>query len=217
MNRAQRWLPITGVLAAVVMGSTAVIAPFPPVAGAPTADILAYFTARHVALEIGSLCLSVGAVLIMVFSATLYARLGGIASLTAFMAVVGLAACLLVEVAAFQTLVYRPSPDAVTATLLNDFQNFGFVVTTFPSLLYLAASSYAILSTGGLPKLLGYAAALAALLQVVAWVSFFAPTGPLAAGAVPSLVAFTAWLGWSVACSVTMVVLPQQRIAPGVA
>jgi hypothetical protein len=208
MNLMRRWLPISGALAGLVMGSTAVVAPFPPVAGAPTADILAYFTARHVALEIGSVCLSVGAVLLVVFSATLYARLGGIASLTAFMAVVVLAACLLVEVAAFQTLVYRPSPDAVTATLLNDFQNFGFLVTTFPSLLYMAASSYAILSTGELPRLLGYAASVAALLQVVAWVSFFAPTGPLAAGGVPSLVAFTAWLGWSMVCSLTMVARP---------
>jgi hypothetical protein len=208
LNRARRWLPISGALAGLVMASTAVIAPFPPVAGAPTADILAYFTARHVALELGSVCLSVGAVLLMVFAATLYARLGSIASLTAFMAVVALSACLLVEVAAFQTLVYRPSPDAVTATLLNDFQNFGFIVTTFPSLLYLAASSYAILSTNELPRFLGYAAAVAALLQVVGWVSFFAPTGPLAAGGVPSLIAFTAWLGWAMACSVTMVARP---------
>jgi hypothetical protein len=108
-----------------------------------------------------------------------------VASLTALAAVVVIAACTLVEVAAFQALAYRPNPDPARATLLNDLQDFAFQVTTFPALLFLAASSFAIRATHALPRILGRAGAVAAALQVVAWVSFFAPTGPLAAGGAP--------------------------------
>lgn len=123
---ARRWLPISGTLAVVAMGSTSQIAPPPPVAGAPAGTVLAYFTAHHVGLEIENVILSVGMILLMVFAATLHARLGTIASLTAFAAVAVIAACTLVEVAVFQALAYRPNPDAARATLLNDLQDLRF-------------------------------------------------------------------------------------------
>lgn len=154
------------------MGSTALIAPPPPVAGAPAAEVIAYFTSHHVGLEIESVNLCVGMVLLMVFAATLHDWLGGSASLTALAAVTVMAAVTLVEVAAFQSLVYRPNPDAARAVLLNDLQDFAFQVTTFPALLFLASSSYAILTTRKLPRLAGQAGAIAAALQVVAWVAF---------------------------------------------
>ena len=190
------------------MGSTSVITPPPPVAGAPAAEVVTYFTVHHIGLEIESVNLSIGMVLLMVFAATLHARLRSVGSLTALAAVAVIAASTLVEVAAFQALVYRPNPDAARATLLNDFQDFGFQVTTFPALLFLAATSYAIKTTRSLPRFLGVAAAVAAALQVVAWISFFAPSGPLAAGGIPSIVAFGALLAWTAACSLTMVIRP---------
>jgi hypothetical protein len=205
VNGAGRWLPLSGALAVLAMGSTSVIAPPPPVAGAPAAEVVAYFTSHHVGLEIESVNLCVGMILLIVFAATLHARLGDVASLTGLAAVVVIAACTLAEVAAFQALAYRPNPDTVRATLLNDLQDFAFQVTTFPALLFLGASSFAILMTGALPRILGQAGAIAAGLQVVAWVSFFAPSGPLAAGGVPSIIAFAALLLWTAACSVTMV------------
>jgi hypothetical protein len=208
LNRARRWLPISGVLAAVAMGSSGLIAPPPPVAGAPAAEVVTYFAVHHLGLEIESVNLSVGMILLILFAATLHARIGVVASQTALVAATAIAACTLVEVAAFQALVYRPDPDSARATLLNDLQDFGFQVTTFPALLFLAASAYAILSSRSLPRLLGWAAALAAALQVVAWVSFFAPTGPFAAGGIPSIIAFVALLTWTVACSITMVARP---------
>ena len=215
VNRLKRWLPLSGVLAVIAVGSTSQIAPPPPVAGAPADEVVAYFTVHHVGLEIESVNLSIGIVLLLVFAATLHERLGGIASLTAMAAVAVMAACTLVEVAAFQTLVYRENPDPARATLLNDFQDFGFQVTTFPALLFLAASSYAILATSGLPRLLGQAAAVAAGLQIVAWVSFFAPTGQLAAGGVPSIIAFAALLAWTGACSITMIVRADRQAPAG--
>jgi hypothetical protein len=211
VNRASRWLPLSGALAVLAMGSTGVIAPPPPVAGAPAPEVVAYFAAHHVGLEIESVNLCIGVILRVVFAATLHARLNGIASLTALVAVGVIAACTLVEVAAFQALVYRPNPDASRATLLNDLQDFGFQVTTFPALLFLAASSYAILTIRALPRILGLAAAIAAGLEVVAWISFFAPTGQLAAGGFPSIVAFGALLAWTAACSITMVVRPDRQ------
>jgi hypothetical protein len=39
---------------------------------------------------------------------------------------------------------------------------------------------------------------------VIAWISFFAPPGILAAGALPDIVAFTALLAWLIASSLTM-------------
>jgi hypothetical protein len=215
LNRARRWLPISGVLAAVAMGSSGLIAPPPPVAGAPAAEVVTYFTVHHGGLEIESVNLSVGMILLILFAATLHARIGVVASLTALAATVAIAASTLVEVAAFQALVYRPDPDPARATLLNDLQDFGFQVTTFPALMFLAASCYAILSSDALPRVLGWAAALAATLQTVAWVSFFAPTGLLAAGGIPSIIAFVALLAWTVACSITMVARPANQ-APAV-
>jgi hypothetical protein len=205
VNFVRRWLPLSGLLAVVAMGSTGVIAPPPPVAGAPAAEVVAYFTSHHVWLEIESVNLSLGILLLLVFAATLHDRLRSTASLTALAAVAVMGACTLVEVAVFQALAYRPNPDGARATVLSDLQDFGFQVTTFPALLFLAATSYAILATSALPRLLGQAAAVAAAVQVVAWVSFFAPTGPLAAGGIPSIIAFAALLGWTAACSVTMV------------
>lgn len=213
MNVARRRLPLSGVLAAIFIASTALIAPPPPVAGAPAAQVLAYFAANHVGLEVESVNLCVGMVLLVVFAATLHDWLGSTASMTAFAAVAVIAACTLVEVAVFQSLVYRPSPDASRATLLNDLQDFAFQVTTFPALLFLGASSYAILTTGRLPRLLGQAAAVAAALQVVAWVAFFTPSGPLAAGGIPSEIAFGALLAWVLGCSLTMA-LRGQKAAP---
>ena len=213
MNVARRRLPLSGVLATIFIASTALIAPPPPVAGAPAAQVLAYFAANHVGLEVESVNLCVGMVLLVVFAATLHDWLGSTASMTAFAAVAVIAACTLVEVAVFQSLVYRPSPDASRATLLNDLQDFAFQVTTFPALLFLGASSYAILTTGRLPRLLGQAAAVAAALQVVAWVAFFTPSGPLAAGGIPSEIAFGALLAWVLGCSLTMA-LRGQKAAP---
>lgn len=199
-------------LAAVAIGSSGILAPPPPVAGAPAAEVVTYFTVHHVGLEVEGVSLSVGMMLLILFAATLHARIGSIASLTAMAAVAAIAASTLIEVAAFQSLVYRSSPDSARATLLNDLQDFAFQVTTFPALLFLAASCYAILSSGTLPRILGWAAALAAALQTVAWLSFFAPTGSLAAGGVPSIIAFVALLAWTLACSITMVARPASAV-----
>jgi hypothetical protein len=201
-----RVLPLSGALAAAALGSTGLISPPPPVAGAPAQEVVAYYTAHHVSLEIESVVLSVGLLLLLVFAAGLHARIGGSASLLALAAVCVLAACTFVEVAVFQALAYRPDPDPARATLLSDLQDFAFQVTTFPALLFLAANAYAIAVTGALPRWLGLAAAAAAGLQVVAWVSFFAPTGTFAAGGIPSIVSFVALLGWTVACSLTMLI-----------
>jgi hypothetical protein len=194
------------------MVSTALIAPPPPVAGAPTAEVLAYFASYHVGLEVESVNLCVGMILLMVFAATLHDWLGGAASLTAFGAVTAIAACTLVEVAVFQSLVYRPNPDAARATLLNDVQDFAFQVTTFPALLFLASTSYAILTTRRLPRSAGLAAAVAAALQVVAWVAFFTPSGRFAAGGIPSEIAFAALVAWVLGCSLTMFVVGRRRV-----
>jgi hypothetical protein len=192
------------------MVSTALIAPPPPVAGAPAAQVLAYFAKYHVGLEIESFNLCVGMILLMVFAATLHSWLGGTASLTALAAVAVMAACTLVEVAVFQSLVYRPNPDAARATLLNDLQDFAFQVTTFPALLFLASSAYAILTTRLLPPSAGQAAAVAAALQIVAWVAFFTPSGRFAAGGIPSEIAFAALVAWVLGCSLTMVLRGQR-------
>jgi hypothetical protein len=213
VKRARRWLPVSGALAVVLMVSTALIAPPPPVAGAPAAQVLAYFASHHVGLEIESLNLCVGMILLMVFAATLHDRLGTTASLTAFAAIAVLAACTLVEVAVFQSLVYRPNPDAARATLLNDLQDFAFQVTTFPALLFLASSAYAILTTRVLPRIAGQAAAVAAALQVVAWVAFFTPSGRFAAGGVPSEIAFAALVAWVLGCSLMMLVIGRRATA----
>jgi hypothetical protein len=208
VNRFERWLPISGLLAVVSLALTGLISPPPPIAGAPITVILDYYSHHHVGLEAESVADGIGVTLLVLFAATFHSRVRTIPSLVAFVAAAIIAACTLIEVAAFQALAYRSNPDPSRAALLSDFQSFAFQVTTFPALLFLGAAAVAILGSATLPHWLGWTAAGAAVLQTVSWVAFFAPSGPLAAGAYPDIAAFAALLGWLAACSLAMVSLP---------
>jgi hypothetical protein len=199
-----RWIPVTGLLAAFAFALTGLISPPPPLAGAQAADVAAYYARHHIGLEAESLADGIGAMLLVVFAATLHARIKTTGSLTALIAAAIVAACVLVQVAAFQSLAFRPNPEPARAALLNDLQSFTFQVATFPTLLFLGAAAAAILSSRRLPSWLGLTAAVAAALQAVSWVSFFAPSGILAAGGLPDIVSFAALLAWLAACSVVM-------------
>ena len=214
MIAVARWLPATGLLAAVALALTGLISPPPPLAGAPAADIAAYYARHQAGLEIESVADGIGAMLLVVFAAVFHFRIRTIPSLTAFVGAAILAACVLVQVAAFHALAFRPNPDPTRAALLNDLQSFTFQVATFPTLLFLGAAAAAIYSTKALPRWVGFLAAVAAALQVVAWISFFAPSGILAAGGLPDIVSFAALLAWLVVCSVVMLVLPRTVESP---
>jgi len=201
-----RWLPASGLLAAVALALTGLISPPPPVAGAPAADIVDYYARHHAGLEIESVADGIGVTLLVIFAAVFHARIRTTPSMTAFVGAAIIAASTLVQVAAFQALAFRPNPDLARAALLNDLQSFVFQVTTFPTLLFLGAAGAAILTSSALPRWLGLAAAVAAGLQVVAWISFFVPSGILAAGALPDIVSFVALLAWLVTCSLAMLV-----------
>jgi hypothetical protein len=211
VNSVVRWLPASGLLAVVALSLTGLISPPPPVAGAPAAEIAAYYARHRAGLEIESLADCFGATFLAIFAATFHARLRSIPSLTAFGAAAIVAACMLGEVAAFHALAFRPDPDPTRAALLNDLQAFTFQVMTFPMLLFLGAAGTAILIAGALPRWLGRAGVAGAALQVVAWISFFAPPGILAAGALPDIVAFAALLAWLAACSIVMLVEQRRR------
>ena len=208
-----RWLPVSGLLAAVAFALTGLISPPPPIAGAPAAEVATYYANHHAGLELESLDDGMGAMLLVLFASTFHARIRTMASLTAFAAASIVAACVLVQVAAFHSLAFRPDPDPARAALLNDLQSFTFQVATFPMLLFLGAAAAAIVSSRSLPRWLGLAASVGAALQAVAWVSFFAPAGILAAGAYPDILSFAALLGWLVACSVEMLA---RRVRPAV-
>jgi hypothetical protein len=199
-----RWLPASGLLAAVAFALTGIISPPPPVAGAPAAGVAAYYAVHHTGLELESLADGIGATLLVVFAASFHSRIKTTPSLTALVGAAIVAACVLVQVAAFQALAFRPNPDLARAALLNDLQSFSFQVATFPTLLFLGAAAVAILSSAAFPRWVGLAGAAAAALQAVSWVSFFAPSGRLAAGGVPDVVSFAALLAWLVTCSVVM-------------
>jgi hypothetical protein len=211
VNSVERWLPASGLLAVVAMALTGLIAPPPPIAGAPVAEIVAYYARHHASLEIESIADGCGAMLLVIFAATFHARLRSIPSLTAFGAAAIVAASMLAEVAAFHALAFRPNPDPTRAALLSDLQSFSFQVTTFPMLLFLGAAGTATLLSRMLPRWLGLAAVVAAALQVVAWISFFAPSGILAAGALPDIVAFAGLLAWLAACSIVMLVVQRRQ------
>jgi hypothetical protein len=213
MTASARWLPASGLMAAVALALTGLISPPPPVAGAPAAEIAAYYARHHVGLEIESIADGIGVTLLVVFAAVFNARIRSMPSLTAFVAAAIIAASTLVQVAAFQAMAFRPNPDLTRAALLNDFQSFAFQVTTFPTLLFLGAAGAAILTSNALPRWLGLAAALAAALQAVAWISFFAPSGILAAGALPDIASFAALLAWLVTCSLVLLVRSNGGVA----
>jgi hypothetical protein len=206
--RYERWLPISGLLAVVSLALTGLISPPPPIAGAPLADILDYYASHHVGLEAESVVDGIGVTLLVLFAATFHARIRTIPSLVAVVAAAIIAAVSLIEVAAFQALAYRPDPDPSRAALLSDFHSFAFQVSTFPNLLFLGAAAVAIFGSATLPNWLGWAAAVGGVLQAPSWVAFFAPPGPLAAGAYPDIAAFAALLAWLAACSLAMVSLP---------
>lgn len=211
MSAIARWLPVSGLLAAVALALTGLISPPPPVAGAPADQIAAYYAAHRVGLETESVADGIGVTLLVVFAACFHARIRSLPSLTAFGAAAIIAACTLVQVAAFHALAFRPDPDPARAALLNDLQSFTFQVTTFPTLLFLGAAAAAIFGSDALPRWLGLAAAAAAAVQAVAWISFFAPPGILAAGALPDIVAFATHLAWMVACSLVLLAPYRRR------
>ena len=192
---------------------TGLISPPPPVAGAAADEIVAYYSLHRIGLEIESIADGLGAMLLVTFAATLHARIRTSPSMAAYVGAAIVAATTLVQVAAFHALAFRPDPGPVRATLLNDLQSFTFEVTTFPILLVLGAAGVAILASNELPRWLGMAAIGAAALQAVSWISFFAPPGVLAAGALPDIVAFGSLLAWLVACSITMLV-PMRSATP---
>jgi hypothetical protein len=204
VSTISRWLPATGILAAVAFALTGLISPPPPLAGAPAADIATYYAHHHTGLEIESLADGMGAMLLVLFASSFHARIRTMASITGFAAAAIVAACVLVQVAAFHALAFRPNPDPARAALLNDLQSFTFQVATFPTLLFLGAAAVAIFGSSSLPRWVGVAAAAAAALQAVAWISFFAPSGILAAGGVLDIISFAGLLAWLVACSVVM-------------
>lgn len=206
MSTPARWLPASGVLAAVALALTGLISPPPPVAGAAAADVVAYYNGHRIGLEIESVADGVGAMFLVIFASVLHARIRSIPSLTAFGAAAIVAACALIQVAAFHALAFRPNPEPARAALLNDLQSFAFQVATFPILLFLGSAAASILAGNVLPRWLGLAAAVAGGLQAVSWVSFFAPPGILAAGALPDIVSFATFLGWLVICSIVMLV-----------
>jgi hypothetical protein len=211
LSSLRRWLPTSGLLAALALASTGLISPPPPIAGAPAADIVTYYSRHRVGLEIESLADGVGIILLVMFAATFHARIRTSLSMTTFVAAAIIAASTLGQVAAFHALAYRPDPEPLRAALLNDLQGFAFQVTTFPILLFLGSAGAAILASNELPRWLGMTAIVAAVLQAVSWISFFAPSGILAAGALPDIVAFGSMLAWLVACSITMLVRFQRR------
>jgi hypothetical protein len=198
------------VLAVIAFALTGLISPPPPVAGAPAAEIAAYYNSHHAGLEAESIADGVGGMLLVVFAASFYSRIRGLPSLTALVAAAILATCTLVQVAAFHALAFRPDPDPVRAALLNDLQSFTFQVSTFPAILFLGAAATAIFASGALPRWLALAAVASAGLNAIAWISFFAAAGILTAGALPDIVAFASLLAWLVACSVAMLVRPHR-------
>jgi hypothetical protein len=201
-----RWLPASGLLAAIAFALTGLISPPPPVAGALATDVITYYAGHHTGLELESLADGIGATLLVVFATTFHSRIRTMTSLTALAAAAIVAACVFVQVAAFQALAFRPNPDPTRAALLNDLQSFTFQVATFPTLLFLSAAAAAILTSRSLPRWTGLAAIAAAVLQAVSWISFFAPSGNLAAGGLPDVVSFAALLAWLVVCSIVMLV-----------
>lgn len=208
MSSWERWLPASGLLAAIALALTGLISSPPPIAGAPANEIALYFTAHKIGLETESIADCAGVTLLVIFAATLHGRIGNAASLTALVAAAIIAACTLVQVAAFHALAFRPNPDPVRSALLNDLQSFTFQVATFPTLLFLGSAGTAILASSALPRWVGLAAVVAACVQVVAWISFYAPPGMLAAGGLPDVVAFSALLAWLIASSITMLWKP---------
>src|SRR5258708_19788814 len=81
-----RWLPASGLLAAIAFALTGLISPPPPVAGAAAADVIRYYAGHHTGLELESLADGIGATLLVVFAATFHSRIRTLPSLTALAA-----------------------------------------------------------------------------------------------------------------------------------
>ena len=64
MPAVTRWLPASGLLAAVALALTGLISPPPPLAGAPAAEIAAYYARHQTGLEIESVADGIGAMLL---------------------------------------------------------------------------------------------------------------------------------------------------------
>jgi hypothetical protein len=66
VSAVTRWLPASGLLAAVALALTGLISPPPPLAGAAPAEIAAYYTRHQAGLEVESVADGIGAMLLVV-------------------------------------------------------------------------------------------------------------------------------------------------------
>jgi len=84
VNVVVRWLPASSLLAVVAMSLTGLISPPPPLAGAPAAEIAAYYAHHHIGLEIESLADCFGATFLVSadFFGPYASAMGGCSSFT---------------------------------------------------------------------------------------------------------------------------------------
>ena len=214
---ASRVWAASGLLAVLLLGSTALIAPPPPGAGAAPAQITAYYAAYRDGLGLEALLYWVGAILLLVFAARLLQRLGIYPlTLLGFGAAVTGVGLMLAEDVTFQALFYdrgEPGQEVSLSDLQNLFVSFSFL----PYAVFLASMGWALRSSGS-PRL-GVCGLVAAALQLPSLYTVLAAPGPLAAGGVLNVIAFAGLLGWLLLTSISLVVSPSagsEAARPGI-
>jgi hypothetical protein len=174
----QRWGGAGGILATASFVTESVLLRHSPSTDQPTSDLTSYFSANRPTALAGTYLLGLGAAALLCFLGALRSRLGrdgpldGLASVGFAGGVTASAVVVAAAAGMVAVLAFRPATTPPVARALYDANGLLVALAGFPAAVLLSASSVAVLSSGGLPRWLGWFGLLAAAAQPVGAASF---------------------------------------------
>jgi hypothetical protein len=218
---SQRLAGACGLVFVALTAAPLLIAPPPPPAGAPVADVVAYYTAHRAAVLFGGWLAAVGIIPSFVFLARIVALVRDLEDdpawlwLVALVGLIGTIASVIVLTVLAAVLAYSAaSAGTGVARVLSDLMGLTFAVYFFPVSAFFLAVGRVVTVRPGPARWLGASAYLVAAAAVPATLGMFAAWSPLAPGGGYSLVAFSLQVLWWFAASLVLLLRP---VAPRIA
>lgn len=202
-------------MAAVACFIVAFVAdPTPPVAGADPSSVVGHIHQFATGDRIAGFFFAASGALLVAFAAGLGHALRRASSAPGWLGSAVLAGgvqggtLITATSVVFFTLGARAATlDATSAGVLSDLANYGFAFAGFGVLVFVASASALMLRAHGALRILGELGAAVSVLLVVYVICAFVTSGPFTAGAVVSIVCFTAAAVWVAFTAMALLVL----------
>ena len=217
---SRRLAGISGVVFVVLSVAILATAPPPPTLTSSAAEIVTYYADHQggflLGNYLGALALVPAFVVLVYLAVTIRDAEAGRGSLWV-LAITTSATALGVTIVLFALLqaaaVVAPAGPPSTAKAVSDVANVTFGFFFVPMGAAVGAIAWGFLATRTMPVWIGWSGIVVALLQLVGSLGTVVITGPLAAGGIVTLVAFSALIAWFLVISVILLVRPLPQTA----